>query len=199
MTKVSRFLLLAAAAVPLCAAPIEQGERDYALSQLWASKKLFMDALAGLSEAQWKFKPAPDRWSIAEVAEHLILSEDMLMGLVKKTLAAPAVSGRNVNRDQDAAFYAAIMDRSHKAQAPEAVRPVSGKWPTPAAAAKEFSARRDRTLDYARTTADDLRAHVTKLGDREVDAYHLLLMIAAHTERHVAQINDVKAAAGYPK
>ena len=30
-------------------------------------------AIKRLSEAQWKFKPAPDRWSIAEVDEHLAL------------------------------------------------------------------------------------------------------------------------------
>ena len=34
-----------------------------------------LDAIAGLSPAQWTFKPAPDRWSIAEVLEHLSHTE----------------------------------------------------------------------------------------------------------------------------
>lgn len=32
-----------------------------------------------------------------------------------------------------------------------------------------------------------------------VDAYQLILLISAHTNRHVQQINDVKADAGFPK
>jgi hypothetical protein len=32
-----------------------------------------------------------------------------------------------------------------------------------------------------------------------MDAYQFLVMIAAHTERHVAQIQEVKATANYPK
>ena len=45
-----------------------QEERDFAMSSLHASRKLFLDAIAGLSDAQWKFKPAPDRWSITAPA-----------------------------------------------------------------------------------------------------------------------------------
>ncbi len=67
------------------------------------------------------------------------------------------------------------------------------------AAARFFREKRDATLDYTRTTSDDLRGHVVGKGDTQRDAYQYLLMIAGHTERHVAQINEVKAAAGYPK
>jgi hypothetical protein len=188
-------------ALPLLAGPLNQGDRDYALSQLHASRKLFLDAIDGLSEAQWKFKPAPDRWSIAQISEHLILTEEGLMEWTRKVLETPAVEGRKSNRAADEKVYAQWTDRSHKASAPAELQPGSGKWTTPAAAAKEFAARRDRTLDYVRTTQDDLRGHVTKApgGEGEMDAYQLVLGIAAHTERHVAQLNEVKAAPGFPK
>lgn len=191
-------LLIGLLAVPLLAAPLAQGERDYALSQLHATRKMVMDAINGLSEAQWKFKPAPDRWSISEIVEHIILSEEGMMDWSKKVLETPAVPDRKPNRGADAKFYASWVDRTQKAQAPEQLRPGAGKWPAPAPAAKEFGARRDRTLEYVRTTQDDLRSHVTKSGDEEMDAYLVLLGIAAHTERHVAQIAEVKAAAGFP-
>ena len=32
-----------------------------------------------------------------------------------------------------------------------------------------------------------------------MDAYQMFLMLAAHAERHVAQIAEVKASPGYPK
>ena len=34
---------------------------------------------------------------------------------------------------------------------------------------------------------------------KTMDAYQAMLMLSAHSERHTAQINEVKAAAGYPK
>src|SRR6267378_2316111 len=66
------------------AAPLEQGERDRAMSHLHATRKAFLDSVAGLSEAQWNFKAGPDRWSIAECAEHIALSEDFIFGVVTK-------------------------------------------------------------------------------------------------------------------
>ncbi len=52
-------------------------EKDYAAiaEHLTASREKLQKALAGLSEEQMRFKSAPERWSIAEVAEHLTLDE----------------------------------------------------------------------------------------------------------------------------
>ena len=62
--------LLLAASMFLVAVPatetLTQAERDKAIAELEGSKKMFLDATKGLSEAQWKFKAAPDRWSIEE-------------------------------------------------------------------------------------------------------------------------------------
>jgi hypothetical protein len=189
-------LLLVLAALSLWAGPLSQGDRDYALSQLHASRKLLLDAIAGLTEAQWKFKPAEDRWSIAQIAEHLVLSEDMIRDYVKKVMATPAVP-QKFRREQDEKSYALWLDRTEKFKAPKELQPA-GKL-APADAAREFAARRDRTLEYVRTTQGDLRAHISGSGAQESDAYQVLLGIAAHTERHVAQLNEVKAAPGYPK
>ena len=51
--------------VPLAGAPLTQAEREMLVGQLDRSAKVFLGALGGISEAQWKFKPGPDRWSIA--------------------------------------------------------------------------------------------------------------------------------------
>jgi hypothetical protein len=46
----------------------------------------------GLSGAQWAFKPAPDRWSIAEIVEHMIFVQERVLGPLRDQLAAaPAV------------------------------------------------------------------------------------------------------------
>ncbi len=190
-------VLVGLLSVPVLAGSLSQGERDYALSQLHATRKMFVDAVTGLSAAQWKFKPADNRWSIAEIGRHLVLSEDFMMAELKKRLASPPVEQR-LARGQDAKFYASIVDRSQKHEAPDALKPA-GKIGTPAQVAQDFEARRDATLEYVRTTQQDLRAHVQGAGENATDAYQWLLAIAAHTERHMGQIKEVMASPGFPK
>jgi uncharacterized damage-inducible protein DinB len=191
-------VILALASAPLWAQPLTQGERDFAMSDLHATRKALLDSIAGLSQAQWEFQPAPDRWSIAGVAEHLVLSEDFMWQWAGKMLKSPEVAPRRVERSQDAEWLSKMADRSKKAQASSPTQPT-GRWATPAALAEEFRRRRDRTIEYLQTTQDALRAHLSGAGAEAFDAYQMLLMISAHTTRHVAQINEVKAAPGYPK
>lgn len=191
-------VILALASATLWAQPLTQGERDFAMSDLHATRKALLDSIAGLSQAQWKFQPGPDRWSIAQIAEHVVLSEDFMFQRAGNMLKSPQVAPRIVDRSQDAQRLSRMADRSKKAQAPAPTQPT-GRWATPAALAEEFRRRRDRTIEYVQTTQDALRAHVSGTGADAFDAYQALLMISGHTTRHVAQINEVKAAPGYPK
>src|SRR6202795_1500546 len=81
-------------AVAAKAQDVSQADKERALQYLESTKKGVLDATKGLSDAQWNFKPAPDRWSVAEVMEHLAAAEDMLRGMtqeqIMKTPAAPA-------------------------------------------------------------------------------------------------------------
>jgi uncharacterized damage-inducible protein DinB len=197
MQRVSPWLALAAAAM---AATLTQGDRDFAMSHLHASRKLFLDAVADLSEAQWRFKPAPDRWSIAECAEHIVLTEDAIFQLVtEKILKSPPATGLpRATRADDEELILMLKDRSRKAPAPEFLRP-SGRWPTKESLIEYFKQSRDRTIAFVESTQEDLRAHVAPHPVREhMDAYQWLLLLAAHTERHTAQIEEIKADPKFP-
>ena len=196
----SSVLLLAVAIAPLLAQSLSRGERDFAMSHLHASRKLFLDAIEGLSEAQWKFKPAADRWSMAECAEHIALSEDSLFRLVTEKVmkSEPATGNKATSREKDQKVIAMVRDRSQKAKAPELVRP-SGHWATREALVQDFKRSRDRTIGYVETTHDDLRSHSGTHPVGLLDAYQWVLLISAHTERHTAQINEVKEHPGFPR
>ena len=56
-------LLMMAGAAAASAQEVTQAEKDKALQYLETTKKNVLEATKGLSEAQWNFKPAPDRWS----------------------------------------------------------------------------------------------------------------------------------------
>jgi hypothetical protein len=59
--------------------------------------------------------------------------------------------------------------------------------------------KRGATLEYVRQATDNLHHHFAPLGALgDLDGYQWLLLLASHTERHVAQMDEVKAHPGYP-
>jgi hypothetical protein len=200
MKKLLSLIVLATA--PMVAAEngaMTDAERAYLLDQLETSKKNFLASIEGVSAAQWKFKPAPNVWSVAECAEHIVLAEDFLFGFSQQLLKAPAAERlENANAEGDHKLVAAIEDRSHKATAPEPITP-SGKFSSPADAVSAFTEKRDRHIAYVKETTDDLRAHSAKGPLGPMDGYQVLLLVSAHSARHTAQIQEVQANPGYPK
>ncbi len=178
---------------------ISDAERARAVQYLHASEKKLLDAVGGLSDAQWNFKPSPERWSAAECAEHITVTEQAIFGAVQKILKAPAEpEKKELARGKDELVVKAVPDRSRKVTAPEAVRPTS-RWPGRDALLRQFEETRARTIAFTRSTQDDLRAHFyPHFVLKELDAYQWLLFLAAHCERHTAQILEVKAEAGFP-
>lgn len=200
----NRFVAFSVLLAAVCAASGEtltQGERERAMSELHATRKLFLDAVAGLSEAQWNFKPAPDVWSVAECAEHIALSEDDLYELVtEKLMKSPAQPDKKPDvKGKDELVLEKMLDRSQKAQAPAVLRPTH-RWPTQQALMGHFKESRDRTIAYVENTGDDLRAHFLPHPAFELlDGYQWILLIAAHSHRHTLQIEEVKANPHFPQ
>ncbi|MGJ5820772.1 DinB family protein [Paludibaculum fermentans] len=199
----SRYLLslLTLAVTPVVAQSLAQGERDYALSALHASRKLMLDTVSGLSEAQLKWKPAPNSWSIMEIAEHIEITEETLPQLVAAAMKSPATPEKKQAdpRQTDYALMKNVPLRDKKLQAPENIQP-KGRFTKIADLEKAFRAARDRDITYIRETKDDLRNHFSThpaLGD--LDGLQWYILIAAHTERHVNQMKEVLASPGFPK
>jgi len=181
--------------------PLTAEEREAALKSLQATHDAFLKSIAGLSESQWRFKPAPDRWSVAEVSEHIAVSESALLGLVQtKFMTSPADPAKRAEAmGKDPIILEKVPDRSHKVQAPEFLKPTH-RFATREENIKAFEDSRQATMDYVRTTNDDLRDHFgphPMLGT--LDAYQWILLISAHSERHTKQIEEVKADPNFPK
>ncbi len=191
-------LLTMVGAAAASAQEVTQAEKDRALLYLETTKKNVLEATKGLSEAQWNFKAAPDRWSVAQVMEHIAAAEDFIRGIVKeKVMMAPAgEAGRDVKKT-DEAVLATVPDRTNKVQAPEPLVP-SNRFGSPEGSIKHFEESRAATEDFLKTTAG-LRDHVTDSPLGKLDGYEFVLFIAAHSERHTKQINEVKADPNFPK
>ena len=194
-------LLTVCTAVAVKAQDVSQADKDRALAYLESTKKGVVEATKGLSDAQWNFKTAPDRWSIAEVIEHLAAAEDMIRGMnQEQVMKSPAIPARDSAELQkiDAMVVAMVPDRSHKIQAPEPLKPTN-RFGSPTDAEKHFLESRATTEEYLKA-ATDLRAHASDspMGVK-LDGYEWILLIAAHSERHTKQMLEVKADPNFPK
>jgi len=178
---------------------LSKQDRDKAVTYLQQTRDGVAASVKGLSDAQMKWKSAPDRWSVAETLEHIAKAEDLLMqNITANVMKAPAapMEGRD-NAKIDALVMAAIPDRSRKAQAPEPLVPA-GTW-TPAETLDHFLKSRANTISFVES-AQGLRDHAidSPIGQK-LDGYQWLLFIAAHSERHTKQILEVKADPNFPK
>ena len=170
-----------------------------AMDYLEKTRADVMASTKGLSEAQWNFKPAPNRWSVAEVTEHIAAAEDFLMDMVRdKVMKAPARTEPEDVSALDEIVLQKIPDRSVKAQAPEPLRP-DNRFGSPKKSLKHFKESRAKTIAFLKTTPD-LRQHAvdSPIG-KKLDGYEWVLFIAAHSERHTKQIDEVKADPNFPK
>jgi hypothetical protein len=191
----SLFVASAVSAQTLTAA-----ERKQAVQHLKKSQDFFLKSINKVSDAQWNWKPAPDRWSLAECAEHIALSEDRLLELITlQVLKSPAAPERKAEvAGKDETVLKMVPDRGQRFQAPEMLQPKK-TFATRAELIKHFKASRAKTVDFVKKSQDDLRSHFFEHPVlTQLDAYQWVLLISAHTERHTHQIEEVKATAGYP-
>ena len=198
----SAVLLAAAAVAPAEAQNLTKADRQQLVKYLKETRNNVQKATKGLSPAQMSFKSAPDRWSVAECLEHIAAAEDFLYDLIQtKAMTAPAPAGpfdADKAHGVDAKIKQMITDRSQKAQAPEPLRP-SNRFGSTQGSWQHFADSRKRTIAFAQKE-NGLRDHAMDSPvAKGMDAYQWVLFLSAHSARHTAQINEVKADPNFPK
>lgn len=179
---------------------ISKEERKLATDFLKETKKGVWDATQGLSEAQLTFKPGPDRWSIEDCMKHIAISEQGLWTMVSAGLKQPATPEKRGDvKAKDEDVIKNVEDRTNKVKTFAPMEPVNTPYKSIGEAWEAFSKNRDKLIDYVNTTNDDLRNHVNQLPFGVFDSFQMILFIGAHSNRHMQQINEVKADPNYPK
>ena len=162
-------------------------ERDTLLARLRQSRDAYLRTIKGISDEAAKKDPGNGRWSILQVAEHVVHAERQMLTLWLR-LAEPGES----ERAKDEAIALGSIDRSKKQVAPDRSLPT-GKISTMAQAAEQFDFHRGQTIGYVEGTEDNLRGKVVQHPlAGTLDGYQLFLLMAGHVERHAAQIEALK-------
>jgi hypothetical protein len=192
--------LLVALAAPLAAADAPSTAPAAVTAHLDRTRALFLESIAGLTPEQWAWKPAPDRWSVGECAEHITRTESMIRGFVVEALAKPTAPELLAkSHGKSAQVLAMITDRSAKFQSPEGANPAQqGATRSSGEIVRDFNFERGRTYELTASHAD-LESHAgLHPGFQELDLAGWLYFLSGHTERHTMQIDEVKASPGFP-
>jgi hypothetical protein len=175
-------------------------ERTYAADLLASTEQGVFNSLLGLSEVQLNFKPAPDRWSIAECVKHIGVTDvtfwKMTDGVIK---GAANPEKRSDIKATDEQVVQGTESREHKVKTAPMLEPQNSSFKSTPDALASFYDDRKKLIEYVKTTNDNLRDHVATLPFGTFDSYQLILLIAAHAARHTKQIEEVKADPNFPK
>jgi hypothetical protein len=175
-------------------------ERRFLTSHLKETKTGLIKAVEGLTDAQLNFKPSAEQWSIKECVQHIALSEANLWTWAESTLKeTPNPEKRNDIKVKDEEVVAKVSSRENRVKTTETLEPASSKWSSANEALEAFKESRGALLKYVKTTTEDVRSHVTQSHMGSIDVYQVMLLISAHTARHIKQIEEIKTAQHFPK
>lgn len=182
---------------------VAPADLDRARLYLQQTKSEIVGVMRNISDRQWMFRPSPDRWSIAEIVEHIVWVQERVLGRLREKLdgAPEGPVHPDYKRVDDIIIY----------QFPNRLT----KFPTPAQPAGNLS--RSQALDrilanyYQLSESLDttpwlrirsiesfpLKA-VSNGAYEQMDGYQWILAAAAHTERHTKQMLEVMADPDFP-
>jgi hypothetical protein len=168
------------------------------LDYLDDSDRVLDDALAAVPEPDRARRPAPERWSVAEILEHVGGVEERITQMLTQRVTAARTDGlgpeRNTQPVAPTVPLDRILDREAKLVASERSLPHLGlDWAT--------------ARDTLRTSRASLRALVQKsdgvaLSELVIehplfgplDVYQWVVFLGGHQRRHAAQIRETGAA-----
>ncbi|MCI0694373.1 DinB family protein [candidate division KSB1 bacterium] len=165
-------------------------QRQHILRRLDESLNVLEKSLAGLAEKDWEKKPAPERWSVAEIAHHLILVEVQRLQWLKDLLAGRRESAPpRTGTIPDIASY---RRKEQHVQAKEDMQPTAGI--PPKVLLTGFRRGRAETRAFASEVdlAELQEVWLITKSFGALNGAEYFEFLAAHTERHADQIQEVR-------
>jgi hypothetical protein len=174
------------------------------LQHLEASRGILSAAVDAIPAALRETRPAPDRWSVANVLEHLARVEEQITRLLAKRLAQARDAGALTPESRSSSVLEpdrqrALLDRRRRITANERSHPVESMSTSAALAALEKSRAglRDLVVAYDGLNLSAVSFPHPVLGD--LDGYGWVQFVGAHEARHAAQIREIGDALSHPE
>lgn len=143
-------------------------------------------------------RPAPGRWSVAEILEHVALVESQISWLLATRIDEARAAGLGPEREVSPVLptldLTRVLDRSRRLAAGDSTQPRAGLDASSAEIALTHAreALRGTILSADGLALAQLSAPNPVLGS--LNAYQWVLFAGAHEARHAEQIREVAAA-----
>jgi uncharacterized damage-inducible protein DinB len=167
------------------------------LSYLDSERAALRDAVELLPAELRDQQPGPDRWSVAQVLQHLVMIEKRIAMGMTKWVGDASAGGLGPEADTSSVLksldLALIADRSNRRNAPEEVRPAgdldaASAW---AALEKTRAALRAAVLPGDGLALSEVIQPHPVLGP--INIYQWLLFVGSHEARHTGQVGEIAA------
>lgn len=184
-------------------------DRQLIIDELQRTTAELRQEVDPLTQDQYRFREAPDRWSISEIVEHLEIQNQLHFREISIAANAPQyLQYRHITEGQDDYFSQYAVDTT-RGQARWFLEPL-GRFPEKEDGLSAFMRARGHLTEFVEQTEIDLRKQFTfrtpvegkELSELRIgqvrDLHQLLLTGIAHTERHLRQIRQIKRHADFP-
>jgi hypothetical protein len=176
-------------------------DRAFLFQHLSQTRDLLLREIAELSPGQWTFRPDDETWSIAECADHIATIEKRVFSMVSDRMQTAPPDPQRASEVQKKTpwILEAVPARQERVKVPPGIHNTS-QSATPQEFADLFKERRNALLKYVNETDHPMHDRVAPhMIFKDLDGCQWLLMISLHSERHAAQIAEVKSHRGYPR
>jgi hypothetical protein len=160
-----------------------------------AHRAALADAVASVPEPLRECRPVPERWSVAEILEHLSLVEAYVAGMLVRKIAEGRIAGLAAEEDMaplpPSKRLLMVMERQQRVAAPSRLEPRSGMSVADAWAAlgRSRQALRDAALSGDGLALATLTHPHPFAGP--FNLYQWIAFVGAHEARHAAQIREI--------
>lgn len=169
----------------------------YTIDHMIRTRDELVAATSDLTEDQWDFKEGEGKWSIAEVVQHLAIWEIVWAREISIGLRNEPNPELNKTSSPDKYYYDFIMEEKPH-QSPEFTVPnavIKGKD-----ALNWFVALRNQNISFTQDIKVDLKSYFEFEGtDYPRNMFQVYIYQWGHIDRHLRQINRIKANKEYPK
>jgi hypothetical protein len=167
-------------------------DRKQILRLIAESDAALVGAVAGVSDGDARRRPEPERWSVLECVEHVVLGDDAMFARV----SAHSTPGAPPGERREELILRGMTNRERKFAAPEIARPT-GRFSSLPEAIEGFCQRRARSVAYVEQYQEDPRNRTTvHPGLGPISCHEMLLALALHPARHALQIREVRKILG---
>ena len=167
---------------------------DEIFNALATTRRHIYEQVEGLSDEEAKARPAPDTWSVAEIVEHLSMSEGRMLALLGNLLQQEAAVAANAGSSATSISIQVMTERAtERFTAPSFLEPTGGV-PLSQSLAKLRDSRAALLALRPRVEARDY-SHVTYPHPAfgPLNLYQWLAAVEFHECKHLDQLQTIRA------